>query len=271
MTPVATQTDMDALKTRLKATWMDGNYDRFSRVMETSAVEFLDRLGVKPGDAARRRVRFGSARLDRRAPRRQGHRRRHRRQLDRAARGRAAAEGLDARFDEGDAEALPYPTPASTWSRQSSARCSRRAPSESRPSCCGSAAPADDRDGQLDQGRLHRPDVQDHRALHLAAGHAVAGAVGRREHRARALRRRRLQPAPDARDLPLRLSVRAGGRGRVLPPNYGPTTRAFATLGEPERTALRDDLVTLWTTNNKAAGPPHQVEAEYLEVVGVRA
>ena len=63
MTPVATQTDIDALKTRLKATWMDGDYDVFSRLMESSAVEFLDRLHIKPGlDRARRRVRLGSAR-----------------------------------------------------------------------------------------------------------------------------------------------------------------------------------------------------------------
>ena len=39
MTAVATSTDMDALKTRLKATWMDGDYDAFSRLMESSAVE----------------------------------------------------------------------------------------------------------------------------------------------------------------------------------------------------------------------------------------
>ena len=41
--------DFDTLKTRLKATWMDGNYDYFSRFMKASAVEFLDRLGIDPG------------------------------------------------------------------------------------------------------------------------------------------------------------------------------------------------------------------------------
>ncbi len=45
----AATTDIDALKTRLKATWMAGNYDYFSRFMESSAVEFLDRLGVEAG------------------------------------------------------------------------------------------------------------------------------------------------------------------------------------------------------------------------------
>jgi hypothetical protein len=52
MTPTtiaATTADIDALKTRLKDTWMDGNYDYFSRFMESSAVEFLDRRGIKAG------------------------------------------------------------------------------------------------------------------------------------------------------------------------------------------------------------------------------
>jgi hypothetical protein len=40
--------DVEALKADLKATWMAGNYDYFSRFMEPSAVEFLDRLGVEP-------------------------------------------------------------------------------------------------------------------------------------------------------------------------------------------------------------------------------
>ena len=42
-------TNFDTLKAQLKATWMDGNYDYFSRFMESSAVEFLDRLDVPAG------------------------------------------------------------------------------------------------------------------------------------------------------------------------------------------------------------------------------
>src|SRR5450631_3535780 len=101
--------EMEALKGRLKATWMDGNYDYFSRFMETSAVEFLDRLKVGKkcslldiacgsGQlalvAARRRIKATGVDIAA--------------NLIEAARGRAAAEGLAAHFDEGDAEALPY-------------------------------------------------------------------------------------------------------------------------------------------------------------------
>ena len=77
--------------------------------MESSAVEFLNRLEIRAGTAVLD-VACGSGQLAliaaRRGARVTG--------VDiatnsiEAARGRAAAEGLDARFDEGDAEALPY-------------------------------------------------------------------------------------------------------------------------------------------------------------------
>jgi SAM-dependent methyltransferase len=54
--------------------------------------------------------------------------------------------------------------------------------------------------------------------------------------------------------------------------HYGPTTRAFATLGEGDQAALRADLVHLWASHNQATEPSRTiVDAEYLEVVGARA
>ena len=43
MTSATADTALDVLKTRLKATWMDGNYDYFSRFMASSAPQLLDR------------------------------------------------------------------------------------------------------------------------------------------------------------------------------------------------------------------------------------
>src|SRR4029434_11269157 len=43
-----TTKDFDQLKTRLKTTWMTGDYDLFSRYMEKDAEEFFRRLGVTP-------------------------------------------------------------------------------------------------------------------------------------------------------------------------------------------------------------------------------
>jgi hypothetical protein len=54
--------------------------------------------------------------------------------------------------------------------------------------------------------------------------------------------------------------------------NYGPTTRAFTSLGEADQAALRRELVSLWTSHNKATESGRTlVDAEYLEVVGIRA
>ncbi len=44
--------DVESVKTRLKNIWMAGDYDRFSRYMETSAREFYERLNVAPGRLA---------------------------------------------------------------------------------------------------------------------------------------------------------------------------------------------------------------------------
>jgi len=53
--------------------------------------------------------------------------------------------------------------------------------------------------------------------------------------------------------------------------NYGPTTRAFASLNETDQAALRSELVDLWTSHNQADTARTIVDAEYLEVVGIRA
>jgi ubiquinone/menaquinone biosynthesis C-methylase UbiE len=89
---------------------MAGDYDRFSHFMESSAVEFLNRVSI-PSGASLLDVACGSGQLAlvaaRRGVRVTG--------VDiavnsiRAARDRAQAEALPAQFDEGDAEALPYP------------------------------------------------------------------------------------------------------------------------------------------------------------------
>jgi len=40
--------DMAALKTRLKATWMAGDYGHFATYLEPGALQFLGRLAVAP-------------------------------------------------------------------------------------------------------------------------------------------------------------------------------------------------------------------------------
>jgi len=101
--------EMSGLKTRLKATWESGDYGVFAKYLEKGALEFFNRLDIKPGTrlldiacgagqlthpAARKGIQVTG--LDLAA------------NLVQQARDRAAAEGLAVDVDEGDAENLPY-------------------------------------------------------------------------------------------------------------------------------------------------------------------
>jgi len=102
--------ELQTLKTRLKATWMAGDYGHFAKYLEPGALEIFARLNISPGErlldvaCGAGQLCFPAARagaivtgVDIAA------------NLIEQARARAAAEGLNIRFDEGDAEALPYP------------------------------------------------------------------------------------------------------------------------------------------------------------------
>ena len=101
--------EMEALKTRLKATWMSGDYGHFATYLESGALEFLSRINIEPG-ARVLDVACGAGQtaipMSRAGAKVTG--------VDIAtnlieqARARAQAENLDARFEEGDAEMLPY-------------------------------------------------------------------------------------------------------------------------------------------------------------------
>ena len=273
MTTAATTTDIDALKTKLKATWMDGNYDYFSRFMEKSAAEFLDRLHISPG-AALLDVACGSGQLAliaaRRGARVTG--------VDiatnaiEAARGRAASEGLAAQFDEGDAEALPYDDAsfdvvATIYGAMFAPRPDRVA-SELLRVCRpgGTIAMANwTKEGFIGQmfktfARFIAPPGMP--APVLWGDEAVV-----RERFGSGVASLRLTRVTFRFDYPF-------GPAEVVEffrQNYGPTTRAFATLGEADRDALRADLVNLWSSHNQATDPARTVvDAEYLEVVGIR-
>ena len=103
--------EMEALKARLKTTWMSGDYAHFAQYLEPGARAFLKRLHIEPGTnmldvgCGAGQIAIPAARagalvtgVDIAA------------NLIDKARDRAADEGVDVRFDEGDAEMLPYPT-----------------------------------------------------------------------------------------------------------------------------------------------------------------
>lgn len=100
---------LDEVKARMKATWEDGDYARFATYMEAGAIEILNSWRIPAGQrlldigCGAGQTAIPAARLGHRvvgidiAENLIGH-----------ARVRARSEGVDARFDVGDAEALPY-------------------------------------------------------------------------------------------------------------------------------------------------------------------
>ena len=276
MTPTATTTatttatDIEALKTRLKATWMDGNYDYFSRFMETSAVEFLDRLGVQPGTSLLD-VACGSGQLALIAARRgvitTG--------VDiatnaiLAARGRADAEGLAIRFDEGDAEDLPYED--GSFDVVASLFGAMFAP---RPEwVAGEMVRVCRPGGTIAMGNWTREGFIGQMFKTFARFIAPPGMPSPVLWGDEATVRERL--GADTSELRMtRVNYRfdypfpPAGVVEFFRQNYGPTTRAFASLGESDQAALRAELVDLWASHNRSADPNRtQVDAEYLEVI----
>jgi SAM-dependent methyltransferase len=265
---------MIALKARLKATWMDGNYDYFSRFIESSAVEFADRIGVRRGDELLD-VACGSGQLAlvaaRRGARVTG--------VDiasnsiEAARGRAVSEGFDARFDEGDAEELPYADAsfdvvATIFGAMFAPRPEQVA-NEMLRVCRpgGKIAMANwTKEGFIGTmfatiGRYVPPPPMPSPLLWGSEG-VVRDRFGAGTADLQMTR-------VDYRfDYPFSPAAVV----EFFRQYYGPATRAFAALDEPERAQLRAELTELWASHNRSTEPDRTiVDGEYLEVIGTRA
>ena len=265
-------TDFDQLKTRLKTTWMTGDYDRFSRFMEKDAEEFFSRLGVAPGTRLLD-VACGAGQLALIAARAgakvTG--------CDIAvnwlekARARAAAEGLQITFEEGDAEALPYAD--GQFDVVTSLIGAMFAP---RPELVAA---------QLT--RVCRPG-----GTIAMANWTPGGFIGQMFKTISRHIAPSGMPAPVlwGDEATVRSRFSAGIAGLKLTPrlwhfeypfppdevvefyrvNYGPMSRAFASLEADGQEQLRTELVNLWAAHNKATATTTRVDAEYLEVMATR-
>jgi len=106
----STPSEMESLKSKLKTTWMTGDFGLIAKSYESGAADFVGRLGLTSGNRVLD-VACGTGNLSVPAARsgatvtgvdiatnllEQAH-------------SRAQAEGLKVQFDEGDAEKLPYP------------------------------------------------------------------------------------------------------------------------------------------------------------------
>ncbi|HEX7730948.1 MAG TPA: methyltransferase domain-containing protein [Terracidiphilus sp.] len=260
------------LKSRLKQTWMTGDYDIFSRYMEPDAHLFYRRVGAQPGQklldvgcgtgqlaliAARAGVETTGCDI---AP-----------NWLACARERAKQEHLNVRFEEGDVEALPYAD--GQFDVVASLVGAMFAP---RPELAAS-----------EMIRVCRPGGRI-----VMANWTAEGFIGKM------LKLIASYVAPNGMPSPLLWGDEATVRGRFsegvldvrcalrfyqfkypFPPEmvvdffrekYGPMARAFDSLGAEEQAQLHAKLVALWAGHNRATGSGTLVDAEYLEVIAIR-
>ncbi len=265
--------ELEALKAKLKATWMAGDYGIFAKYLEPGALEFFARLEITPG-ARVLDVGCGAGQLALPAARAgaivTG--------VDIAtnlieqARARAEAEGLVIRFDEGDAEQLPYAD--ATFDIVLSLIGAMFAPRPERVAA--------------EMVRVCRPGGRI-----LMVNWTPSGFVGQMFKTSG-----KHVPPPAGMPSPVlwgdeatvRERLRDGVRDMQLarrlypfkypfaPPEvvefyrtyYGPTQRAFGALDAQGQAALRRDLEQLWSEHNRATDGATHIESEYLEVIAIR-
>jgi SAM-dependent methyltransferase len=264
--------DIEELKIRLKTTWMSGDYDLFSRFLEKDAERFFRRLGVKTG-ARLLDVGCGAGQLALIAARAGA-------QVTgcdiatnwlEKARARAADEGLNITFEEGDAESLPYED--AQFDAVISLIGAMFAP---RPDLVAAELTRVCRPGGLIAMANWTPDGfvgQMFKTIsrYIAPSGMPAPALWGDE----ATVRGRLQegitnvkcaPRIYRFDYPFTPNAVV----EFFRINYGPMSRAFASLDASGQEKLRNDLVLLWSAHNKAVGDATEVDAEYLEVIAAR-
>jgi SAM-dependent methyltransferase len=267
--------EMEALKARLKATWMSGDYGHFATYLEPGALEFLSRIKIEPGTRVLD-VACGAGQtaipMSRAGAKVTG--------VDIAtnlieqARARAQAEHLDARFEEGDAEMLPFAD--GSFDIVISLIGAMFAP---RPELVAT-----------ELMRVCRPGGKI-----IMGNWTPAGFVGQmfKTHGKHV-------PPPAIMAPPvkwgddevvrerfndgishLKLNRRLYPFRYPFPPSevvaffrtyYGPSLKAFAALEaiSEKQSALQEDLERLWKEHNTATDGTTAIDSEYLEVVAIR-
>lgn len=269
---ILTTADFDKLKTRLKSTWMTGDYDLFSRYLEKDAEVFYRRLGITrgtrlldvgcgAGQVALIAARAGALVTG----------------CDIAtnwiekAQTRASAEGLQITFEEGDAESLPYQD--AQFDAVVSLFGAMFAP---RPELVAAELTRVCRPGGMIAMANWTPGGFIGQMFKTIARHIAPSGMP--------------SPALWGDEATVRERFRNGIADLKLTPgvyrfeypfspdavveffrvNYGPMSRAFASLDVNGQKSLRNELVRLWSEHNTAVGNTTKVDAEYLEVVATR-
>jgi ubiquinone/menaquinone biosynthesis C-methylase UbiE len=266
--------DMDTIKTRMKTTWMSGDYGTFAKFMEPGALEILASWQLQPGttllDVAcgAGQIAIPAARAGVKAT-----------GVDIAtnsleqARARARAEGLKIQFDEGDAEQLPYPdasfdTVVSVMGAMFAPRPERVAAELTRVCRPGGRilmvnwTPNSFVAHMFKAVGKHVPPPQGVPSAMLWGDEATV--------------KERFDEG--IKELKLTKRLYSSWNYPFAVPdvvaffrqNYGPTQRAFAALEPEKQTLLRQDLEQVFANYNRATDGTTRLEGEYLEVIATK-
>lgn len=266
--------EMEALKAKMKSVWSAGDFGKIALMIETGAEEFIGRLNLEKGERVLD-VACGSGNLAIPAARAgavvTG--------VDIApnlveqARERAAAENLECRFDEGDAENMPYAdasfdTVVTMFGAMFAPRPDVTTAELVRVCRPGGRIAMANWTGEAFTGQMFKIN-----ARHVPPPPGIPSPVlwGNEETVRERFREAGISDLRLTRR-PIRFHYPFSPAEVVeyFRQFFGPTQFAFAALDADGQAALRSDLEQVWTEYNRADDGTTDVESEYLEVIAVR-
>jgi SAM-dependent methyltransferase len=272
----ASEDPLQQIKASMRATWMAGDFGVVAKTIAGGAEEFIARLGI-PAGAHVLDVACGTGNLAIPlarggavvtgvdiAP-----------NLLLQARERAAAEGLTAVFDEGDAEALPYAD--ASFDAVVTMFGAMFAP---RPDVVASEMARVLKPGGLLAMANWNPASFSGKMFKVGSNHlppppGIAPPVLWGDEQTVRARLAGGFVEIETRLVPIQFDLPTSPAGAVefFRKYFGPTQVAFSRLDEPGQAALAADLEALWAGANTAVDPTKQtlVMNEYLQVVAKRA
>jgi ubiquinone/menaquinone biosynthesis C-methylase UbiE len=266
--------EMESLKTRLKATWMAGDFGVIARMIEKGGDDFVDSIGIRPGmkvldvacgtgNTAIPEAKKGAdvTGVDIAT------------NLLEQARKRAEAEGLKIQFDEGDVEALQYAD--SSFDAVVTMFGAMFAP---RPDVTASEMIRVTKPGGFIAMGNWTPEAFVGQMFKVGSTHvppppgmSIPVQWGSED----IVRQRFSEGISDLKMNRRKIMFTFDGTPEEVVEHFrqyfGPTQKAFDSLDEAGQAALRKDLVDLWTKHNQATDGTVKVQGEYLEVIATKA
>lgn len=266
---IAPTPEMEALKSKLKTIWEAGDFSKVAQHIETAAEAFIDRLNILPGTKVLD-VACGSGNLAILAAEKgadvTG--------LDladnlvEAAKKRATEKGLSIRFQQGDAEAMPYDD--NTFDMVVTMYGAMFAP---RPEVTASElvrvckpggtiamanwTPAGFAGQMFKLGGKYVPPPPMPPPVLWGVPEEVTARFGRSVTD--------LSMTPQIADMIFEFGP--ADVAEFFKTYFGPTVMAMKAMGEENHEPFTNDLVNIWTENNTKTDGSTLVKSEYLEVV----